>query len=347
MNKLGLVLFLVLFVSPAAFSWGGRGHLSICDAATHLVQSKELRIFLTRRSHMIDHLCNVPDIYWRDLGKVAESGAPTHYFEPDLVGADIKNVPIDFKEASKMLSVLPSTEHKSPVKSVADEIGSLWWRADQFARLAVAAGKKSKAFAPPKDKTEEQIRELPYNESVFEFIQNMGLIGHFVGDVSQPLHNISDYDGYKTGHGGLHNYYEETVVSAIDENLISKIAKEARANTKTYTFLREPDVVSQMKSMAIIALSEYDKIVKLDTVLNPSILDASGPLTKKVIAQRRPPEDNVGKYEKTIIGQMARSAALLAHIWDECYEKSGKPDLSHYQSYRFPIEPEFVPPDYL
>jgi hypothetical protein len=43
---------------------------------------------------------------------------------------------------------------------------------------------------------------------------------------------------------------------------------------------------------------------------------------------------------------MARAAALLAKKWDEAYIAVGKPDLSKYQSYRYPFTPDYLKPDY-
>lgn len=339
-------VFLGMISPSLVLAWGGRGHAAICDAATHLVKSPELKAFLTRRTHIMTHLCNIPDIYWRDLGPLSEIGNPTHYFEPDLVGIKLQDIPTtNYSDVWKMLQGQPHAQLHSPVKSPATEIGTLWWRADQFYRNAIELGKKSKALSSPKDKSESQNSELPFNKTIYEMLVQMGVMGHFVGDASQPLHSTSNYDGYQTGHGGLHAYYEEAIVGTMDARLIARIVDTAR--NSRFTFLNENSTVAKMKGLALLAYSEIEAIQSKDHVLEKSQLDSKGPLVKKIPAKREDPSVTEKAFEPLILQQMARSAALLAQLWDEIYEKGGKPSVSLYESNRFPLQPNFIPPDYL
>jgi hypothetical protein len=52
-------------------------------------------------------------------------------------------------------------------------------------------------------------------------------------------------------------------------------------------------------------------------------------------------------FKPMITRQIAHSAFLLARLWDEIYEKAGKPPLQYYGAYKFPVTPDFVAPDYL
>ena len=62
-----LSAMLILFSSPRpAHAWGGRGHNTICEAAAFLVKNKELKEFLQLRPHIMGHLCNIPDIQWKN-----------------------------------------------------------------------------------------------------------------------------------------------------------------------------------------------------------------------------------------------------------------------------------------
>ncbi len=348
MKTLVLIVFgFSCFCSTNAYAWGGRGHHAICEAATQLVKDKQLQLFFSKRANVMGHLCNIPDIHWRDLGAIAEVGNATHYFEPDLVGVDIKDIPLEYASMSEMLKGKTHAELKSPIKSVSGEVGTIWCRADQFYRRAIESAKKMKNLSLPKERAEKQKYDFPFNVAGLDMITNMGVMGHFTGDVAQPLHNTHNYDGYQTGHGGIHNYYEEAVVAAIDSQLVAKIVKEASRKQNTYKFLNEPSTVGKMKGLATIAYSELNSVFKLDSVTKSSVFDKSGALVKKVPAERPAPELVVKKYEPLIISQMARSATLLAKLWEEIYEKSGKPELKSYESYKFPFQPEFVPPDYV
>jgi hypothetical protein len=66
----------------------------------------------------------------------------------------------------------------------------------------------------------------------------------------------------------------------------------------------------------------------------------------KTAAERKPPEENLKNFSSLITEQMARSAVLLAQLWDQMYKEAGEPELKSYKSYRYPLTPEFVTPDY-
>ena len=82
-----LIVGLMLFNFEQAMAWGGRGHHSICSAAVHLVQDDHLREFLSSRPHIMGHLCNIPDTYWRSLPPtVSKSGDAGHYIHLEMIG---------------------------------------------------------------------------------------------------------------------------------------------------------------------------------------------------------------------------------------------------------------------
>ena len=60
-----LFLFAICMLSQITLAWGGRGHDVICESATQLVEDPELKSFLVTRTHIMGHLCNVPDISWK------------------------------------------------------------------------------------------------------------------------------------------------------------------------------------------------------------------------------------------------------------------------------------------
>ena len=44
------------------------------------------------------HLCNIPDISWRNIGEKGKIDASSHYIEPDLFGSTLKEISSDFKK---------------------------------------------------------------------------------------------------------------------------------------------------------------------------------------------------------------------------------------------------------
>ena len=353
-----LILALITALSSLSFAWGGRGHAVICESATFLVKNKELRDFLVARQQIMGHLCNIPDIYWRNLGAdVNALGGPTHFMDVEVAGMEIKDIPTDYKKIIRKHEGQKNHFKEGLIKSIPNEFGSLWWRADQFYRRATEQSSTWKKTALPANKKEEQDENLPFNKMTYDFLVNIGLMGHFVGDEGQPFHGTADYDGYNAGHGGIHGFYEDIGVNAINYDLIVKVTEEAKklqalvdsknkVDKEKVSFLKAKTVVEKMRALNSVTLAELPAVYAVDPVKKPSTVKKEGDKDIRTPAERESIDAVAPKFEALIIPELARSAALLAQIWDEAFEKNGQPKLASYKSYKYPLTPEFVPPDY-
>lgn len=343
-------LLLGLFVfctQEKTFAWGGRGHDSICQAAVFLVKNPNLKDYLMSKPQIMGHLCNVPDIYWKSLTDDARKlGDPTHFIDVEILGVKINEVPTDYQ---KIIDAYTGSENKfqdgSKIFSVPKELGSVWWRVDQFQRRAIEEGKKAKSSTAPNGSKEEQNENLPFNDAFYKMMVNMGLMGHFVGDASQPFHSTTDYDGYAANQGGIHSYYEEAVVAQFGPDLISRIVKKA-SSLKSTAFLKQKTVVEKMRAFSELAVNDIKAVLKADPVTKPSVLKIEKGMSLKTAAERQPPSVGLKRFEKLIVEEMARSSLLLAHLWDAAYTEAGEPPTKAYKSYRYPLTPDFVTPDY-
>lgn len=345
--KLFIALTMIA-TTQSAYSWGGRGHHNICETAVHLVKTKALKDYLLNKPQVMGHLCNIPDTYWKSLsGEERKHGDPGHFIDPELLGLKIKDIPTDYKAIIEKYTGKENMEKRNTrIQNIPSELGSNWWRADQFYRIAVSNGKKAASLPAPTNSKEEQNDELPYNKSFYDMIVAMGLMGHFVGDNSQPFHLTSDYDGYHANHGGIHAYYEDASVAYFGADLQDRIVKKA-ADLKGASFLNdEMTVVERMRALGEISQSEIKTVFKLDPVIVPSTFKQEKGLNIKSAAKRKPANEGHKKFEKLIIEQMARSASLLAALWDKAYIEAGSPEAKAYKSYKYPFTPDFVTPDY-
>ncbi len=342
-------LFLTALISTSAGAWGGRGHHTICEAAVYLLKEKSLKESLQQKPFMMGHLCNIPDFYWKSLGsEVNKQGNATHFIDAEVIGLAVKDIPLDYSEIVKKYTGQKNAFKPGTIFSVPLEFGSNWWRADQFFRRATSLQKEWSSQALPTNPKEEQDENFPYNKSAYAFYVNLGLMGHFVGDNGQPLHVTADYDGYKAGHGGIHAYYEDSVVGMLPYNLTTRVTEEGMRlqNQKAVSFLKAKTVLEKMRALGELSHQDLQAIYKLDPVLKASTDKSEKGMSLRTAAERKPAEMVAAKYEKLIVSQMARSATLLAQLWDEAYVQVGRPKLGAYKSYRFPFTPEFVPPDY-
>lgn len=346
--KIILALLTTVSLTSQANAWGGRGHAAICETAVFLVKEPGLKDYLKNKPQMMGHLCNMPDFHWRSMSSdLTKLGNPTHFVDPEITGLKVSEIPLDFKQIVDIYTGKPNLFKKgATIYNVPSEFGSSWWRADQFYRRFLTFGKDLAATEAPKNSKEEFDDTLPYNKAVYEMAVSLGLMGHFVGDTSQPLHNTADYDGYASGHGGLHAYYEDLVVSEFDGDLQVRILKEART-MKNAKFLKPTTVIEKMKSLSEISQDELKLIFKADPVKKPStVVDEKGMGLKKA-AERESPAVGYKKFNKIIVTELARASVLLAHLWDGAYTQAGRPSLASSKIYKYPLTVDFVAPDYL
>ena len=336
-----LLLLTATFTPRISWAWGAQGHHVICVVATQLVKNKELADFLRFRSNQMGHLCNIPDIYWRDLHKSDHLGDADHYVNPDAFEFSLDKTPQTFLELVEQLK--SKLNPQNPIEDAANRFGTLYWRTDQLYKRAIAAGILAAQAKPPSDPHEIQNYGLPYNEAVYEMLVSMGTMGHFVGDVSMPYHNTLDYDGWKKKRGGIHSYYENDSINEMGLTLMKKVFDRVSAlpplDVKLIT------VVDRMRGLSALSIADIPKVDEKDKVLAPSE-DAKNKEKRKA-AKRPPATEGAKAFEDLIVTELARSARLLADFWSEIYEKSHSPVLSKYRSYKYPLQPDFIKDDFL
>ncbi len=314
-------------------AWGERGHHVICAVATRLVLNAELSSFLRRRAHQSGHVCNIPDIHWKNHADNNKTIDASHFMDPENLGYEISEVPLDFSQIV--------AEKSKPKDQLALELGTLWWRSEQFYQRAVKAVKLAKKSNFP---NKNQIKDTnhPYNKGIFDFVTNVSLLGHFVGDASVPYHNTYDYDGWEKGRGGIHAYYESFSVEAMGMDLENIVFKKASALKKQINKSQvDRSVVEIIKELSIQAVQELEKVEELDVVNSPSNKNT------KTLAKRPPAEKGAQVFQDLIVAQMARSSSALAKIWEKTWEEGGSVSFKGYKSYQYPLAPEIIPLDYL
>lgn len=203
-------------------------------------------------------------------------------------------------------------------------------------------------------------------------IVNMGLLGHFVGDGGQPFHSTADYDGYSQGHGGIHAFYEGDMVSQQDEKLLSdvvarakKLLAEAKKGKKTKKstrttkknkfkakmpegqYLLVSSVLEKMRALSALSADDISPLLQKDPIVRKSVIRYENGMELKTAAVRRSGSAATKALRPYVVKHLARSAALLAQMWDGIYEASGRPKIDQYRSYRFAFQPDFIGPDYL
>ena len=342
-----------------AMAWGNRGHDALTVTATRIAAQRykdpKFVAPLFSRTEMLAHLANIPDIYWKSLPREERKILDTaHFYDVNLVKADLqmKSFPktltdvlaqatafCKFPEVDSSLSC----DGKSGTREIMQAIGSAPWRVEQL-----AFGMES-SFAKAKEIQNANGDESQFKAAVDDALFYGGLLSHFVGDLSMPLHTSSDHDAYGVGLGGLHYYFEDLLVDQLNFGFYDEVKDYAirqqpvqslvdRSHTATY--------VEYATNLALNSFSTLSQMYKLDrkfALIKPSS-NASG---LKVPAERKAPSLAVNGFRPFLKARFAYGADALSTIWYEAWKRGGAPDLSKYKSYDFRLKPDPIPLSYL
>lgn len=348
---------LLLISQPMLYGWGENGHDLITQVAVRLSQDNsditpQLRELWRRKSHMLGHLANIPDTHWRNLpSKDQQLGNPTHYIDGELLAENPWiNPPQRFSVAiSQVLQRQAINQTKFHItignpKDAQQLLGSLPWRIEQFSQEMESQFKRLTAAKTKKEK----------RLALFQMLKYAGLLSHFVGDASNPHHTTINFDGWRTGQGGLHQYFESDIVDQFGLSLPAAVLAFAQQNRPFHQLVKQSNLQKKQKNNTYIALAyiliansnnRLAQLEKLDrgwSLLKPSIQAGN----KKIVAQRKAPEQAKEAFKAFIIERLAMGADALAFIWAKTYREANAPKINSTVSHGYHLQPPFIPPNY-
>ena len=246
--------------SIQALGWGAVAHEIVNQAAVDGMNSAE-KDFFTANLASITKLATTPDKAWKS-GASRPQERPLHFLDWDRYQASSIGaaMPVSLAEARRALGA----------DFIAKNGGSIW-RVAQIYDLLVAAMKKG---------------DCP------RVIQLAGVLGHYVGDMSNPMHFTSDYDGASIGKPGIHAAFESTLVNSLNRDALLQDVEKA-------------------------ITEDFDK-VKEQNALNESLDEGKKALEKlpAILAIYRKGGDSKA-LAAFLPSLMGLGASTLAHLWDE------------------------------
>lgn len=342
-----------------AMAWGNRGHDALTVTATRIAAQRykdpKFVAPLFSRTEMLAHLANIPDIYWKSLSREERKVLDTaHYYDVDLVKANLqlKSFPKTLAEVLAQASTfckfpaVNSTltcDGKSTHRDIMQAVGSAPWRVEQLA-LAMES-----SFVKAKEVQNSHGDEAQFKASVDDALFYGGILSHYVGDMSMPLHTSSDYDAYAVGLGGLHYYFEDLLVDQLNFSFYDEVKDYAIHQQPAQSLVEKNHSSTYVEYVTALALNSYStlgQMYKLDrkfALIKPSS-NASG---LKVMAERKAPQLAAAGFRPFLKVRFAYGADVLATIWYEAWKRGGAPDLSNYKSYDFRLKPDPIPLSYL
>lgn len=357
-------LFLLLSSLPA-FAWGERGHDAVARIAARLLANDEdpevaaWGKLLASKEHMLAHLANIPDIAWRRGGpEMDRLNSPSHFIDLEfmLPNGELKEkqeFPATIAAYKKLLLANCSSKKSpcAPGETIADKLvkaGHAPFRIEAMSKdIARLLGEVKKAGGTPVQTAQSASSNDARTELVSQALLEAGLLAHFVGDLANPHHTSADYDGWKTGQGGLHSYFESELVDAQDLGLEAEVYLDAKRHSPSLAIFSASKGDPLSMAWAMVRESHGKKALLGSTdqrfsLLKPSEGEKDKDREKSTRAQRRPPYEVSREYRDLIVARLAVGADALAQFWKTAYLAAGKPDVSFYRSYAYPLDPPFV-----
>jgi hypothetical protein len=331
------LLTILLFPTPG-LAWGERGHDLITRAAARLcaLRAQEYKIdpslcrALVFKEHLLGHLSNVPDIVWKASPKaVTEANYPTHFIDLDLITTPAKGLsaaPLQYATAASR-----ARESSRGPQDMLKDVGTAPWRAEQLERLLASAWK-----------------ERAFDRAILL----SGLLSHFVADLTMPFHATSDYDGWESGHGGIHSWYESEMVRdlplAFDADVFDEAAdkhpfKALQADIRKNGHDPDQPLIIAW-ALALNAHHRVEKILALDSSKALLIKSELKPVKRE--AKRREISETRETFRPLLREDLALAADALLYFWARAWQEGGKPSLGDYRSWYYPLAPDFIPVDY-
>lgn len=349
MKKL-ISLCLIAFTSSQAMAWGERGHNAVARVAARLVASSKdpetaaFGAILQKREHMLGHLANVPDIVWRsDDPAVKAANAPSHFVDleyilPESGKLTARECPADFEAYRKAIANNCSKKQLScaPGETENDKLSKA---GHAPFRIQALSQELTKTLAETKNAKAEARSAL-----IDKALLYSGILAHFVGDLANPHHTSSDYDGWHSDQGGLHGYFETDQVDAQGLDLeASMFAAALKDQPAQKIFGKDRDPLLMAWDLTIESHARIPALLELDRK-NSLVKKSSNTLRTK--AERKPSAAVANAYHDFLIERLSIGADALATVWIAAWEAAGRPKLDGYQSLSYPVKPDFIPLGY-
>lgn len=263
--------------ASTAFGWGQDGHQLINKAAADLMETGAAEFF-QKNADGLALAATTPDMKWKDRATYADE-APTHFFQWDVYKTSILGQTIDRVVLSQAMTSLGGEFVKKN--------GSAVWRIDQIFRRMVSA-LKAKNWTSA--------------------LQMAGVMGHYVGDLSQPMHDTKDYDGQSIGRRGIHKYFETTLVKKTDSSGLHSAVVDAGGPMR-----------QELDGAAFRPVDQGSKVVRMLSVREGKA--GYGELDD-ILEHFRGDEPNDEALKEFFAPRMGSGAATLARIWDMAAQES-------------------------
>ncbi len=291
-KRLLLSILLVLAALPA-FAWGQAGHLIANEAATFGLPT-DMPQFFYRQFPQLTWLGYDPD-RWRGAGpSIDANNAPDHVMNYEYIAS--LTLPRDRYSFLALLTT-SGTLRRYGIRNT--DAGFLPWRIAEMAEQLTGEWRLWRAAAPGSP------------DRVFierDIIRDSGVLGHFVADAANPLHDTINYNGWVTSNPN--GYVNDCLIHARFE---SDFVSRAIATGDVVPKLAAPQLRSDYFDAAITFVRQSSALVE-----QVYQLDKRGDFS----TYRNPPSPEGREFTA---GRIAAGASLLRDLWWSAWRNSANP----------------------
>lgn len=250
-RRLPCTILLFTYLLPhGAHAWGKRGHAAVAAAAAYLLAEKPESAFIKAHAFDLGYYGNVPDFVWKAPATFAQEN-PQHYMNMEIFERGMKDSSIAQPFA------LDRDAFNKAFPKVPVSAGRSWWRIRELSeQLQKLAGELKNPNLKIKQRHHLQAR----------WLMLAGVLGHYIGDLAQPLHCSENKDGEMTEQKGVHAFFETDVVNDYPPGQIEAevftLAKQrfsefAKAHAKQ-------DIVALLQELTADSLRQLPALLQID-----------------------------------------------------------------------------------
>jgi len=248
-----LTLMLV-FVSlcPSVHAWGKRGHQIVAENAAIVSSGEPESAFMRGVSFDFGFYSNVPDFIWK-RPETYESEKYEHFMDLEIFERAFK----ERKESAHAAYEMSRKDFDAKFPEIKINAGRAFWRIreleDKLKNVTAALKELKEDKGPARQKLQEK------------WIVLAGVLSHYVGDLSMPLHVSENYDGQMTDQRGIHSYFEEAMVDQLYPELASKVLTQAQAQWPAFKKKNAAKTLLQLVEAQVQnSLKDVTPLLKLD-----------------------------------------------------------------------------------
>ena len=244
-----IIVALILLSFEFSHAWGRRGHSIVGTTAGYLVSEEVKDDFYKSHSYDLGYYANTPDFIWKEPATYAKE-SKQHYHDKEIFDRGLK----DYKGPDPLEMSREQFDEKFP--QIPLDAGRAFWRVRELYDLLSSTSE----ILSKSDLTKQERFGHQAN-----WLLTAGVIGHYIGDLGQPLHVTENFNGQLSKQEGIHSFFEDTIVDEYYGSLEQKVMQEARKRWKQFHKKNaDKSILTLLKDMTEISYADLDDLLKID-----------------------------------------------------------------------------------